>query len=167
MDVPENHQLFLQHLRDSEKARWLVALWLVNRGHAVEIQPMREAPTPAEWREYADLGDLHITMRVETKQLSREFTCRADWPFGEDFIVCGKNSFDRAQPKPYAYVILNRAGTHAAFVLASGWRKWRAEKRKDSRYNNVEQDCYLAPIESVVFAPIEAVATSQQGLDNR
>lgn len=162
--VTENHRRFLQHLRGSEAARWQVAHWLTGRGYTVQLQGMKEAPTANQWLEYTDIGDIHVSMRVEAKQLTRDFTCREDWPFGKNFIVCGKNSFDRAQPKPFAFVILNPAGTHAAFVLASGWKQWRVESRRDSRYNGVEQEYYFAPLDSVVFA---ALAKDAQSANNK
>lgn len=130
-------------------------MWLNARGYTVGVPPMEYAPTDSDWLEYVDEGDLSILMRVEVKQRSLEFTCRADWPFPDGFIVCSRNSFDRAKPKPYAYVILNRAGTHAAFVLGSSRTRWWIERRKDSRYQTIEQEFYFAPLEAVSFAPLE------------
>lgn len=153
--APDNHQQFLQHLRDSEAARWRVARWLTNRGYAVQLQGMSEAPTHDQWKDHADVGDIQVTMRVEVKRLTCTFTSRENWPYGEDFIVCAAHSFNRAQPKPYAYVILNQAMTHAAFVMTTNWRKWRVEERQDRRYSDVSQRYYLAPIESVVFSALD------------
>jgi len=155
----ENHKRFLKHLKESEPTRWMVARWLTSRGYSVQLQGMKEAPTAERWKEFADEGDLYVTMRVETKQLTCDFTCREDWPFRKDFIVCARHSFDLAQPKPYAYVILNRAGTHAAFVLTSGWKQWRVGTRTDSRYEKVAQEFYFAPLESIVFAALEQPPT--------
>lgn len=153
--MEDNHDLFLQHLQDSEHARWQVAKWLTGRGYTVAINPLSFAITRDEWKEHTDNGDLHVYMRVEVKQLSCEFTSRKDWPYGKNFIVCARDSYDRAKPKPFAYLILNRSGTHAAFVLSSSFSTWKVEPRKDSRYHNVEQDFYLAPLESVSFSPLE------------
>lgn len=149
-----NHQRFLEHLRLSEPARWAVAQWLLKRGYPVLLDPISFAPTRDEWETHADSGDLHVAVRVEVKQLSRDFTSRQDWPFGEKFIVCGRRAHDRAKPKPYGYVILNRAGTHAAFVLSATASTWRVESRTDSRYDNVTQEFYLAPLSAVRFSPL-------------
>jgi hypothetical protein len=66
--------------------------------------------------------------------------------------VCGRESFDRARPKPYGYVILNRAGTHAAFVRASDSAQWRVESRRDSRYQgDLAQEFYFSPLPLVQF----------------
>ena len=151
--VPDDdHQRFLQHLRESEPARWAVAQWLSKRGYSVQLPPMKEAETRDKWKECVDDGDLFVTMRVEAKQLSYDFTCREDWPFKE-FMLVSKKAFDRAKPKPHGFVILNRAGTHAAFVLSSGSKDWYVSKRRDSRYQNVIQESYFAPLDSVIFAP--------------
>jgi len=146
-----NHDRFLTHLRASDSARWLVASWLVSRGHLVSLQPQRYAPSADKWKEYADKGDLMISFRIEVKQRSFDFTSREDWPFKGDFIVCARHSFDDARPKPFGYIHVNRAGTHAGYVRSSSARTWHIENVKDSRYDNVAQETYFAPLNVVTF----------------
>lgn len=112
------------------------------------------AESHLDWKAHADSGDLFISQRVEVKQLSVCFTCAADWPFGEKFIVCARHAFDRAKPKPYAYVILSADREAIAFVKADTSGQWRVERRKDSRYDNVEQEFYLVPVSLVGFFKI-------------
>ena len=154
MSSEENHRRFLRHLRESEWVRWYVAQWLSQSGYSVSLAPVRYAPTTADWQKFADQGDLHINMRIEVKGLSRHFTCREDWPFGVNFIVCARHSYDNADPKPYAYIILNNTCTHAAFVLSASYATWRVERRVDSRYDGIAQEYYLAPLDAVTFAPL-------------
>lgn len=146
-----NHQKFLSHLDSSRDAIHRVADWFIAKGMTVRIPGVRRAPDHDQWKDFADGGDLFIEQRIEVKKLSREFTCRRDWPFGEKFLVCAKHAWDRAQPKPYAIVILSSNMGHAAVVKAASRAFWMVEKRKDSRYDGVEQEFFLCPMEHVEF----------------
>ena len=157
-----NHECFLDHLKESEPARWRIARWLVGLGYNVAVKPMRAAPTVEEWRKFADNGDLDVIMRVEVKQLTCDFTSREDWPFGDKFIVCSRRSFDEAQPRPYCYIILNNAGTHAAFVLGDSYKTWKVETRTDSRYPRYQQEFYFAPLNKVTFRSIESEVSTNE-----
>lgn len=152
--MTDNHKKFLTHLDDSQSAVWLVAEWLNNRGYDVTINATKKAPSHDDWKNYADNGDLEIKQRIEVKHLSAEFTCMDDWPFGNKFIVCAKHAFDRAKPKPYAYIILNNKKTHMALVMGATSNSWFSEIRKDSRYNQVDQEFYFCPINEVKFTKI-------------
>ena len=149
-----NHPKFLQHLRDSESTRWLVAQYLSSRGNTVSIPPMREAPTAKEWEEYADNGDLEISHRIEVKRLSVDFTNASDWPFGQDFIVCAKHAFDRAKPKPLAFFVVSKSGTHAAIVRSATASKWNVAQRTDRRYKDVSQQFLFAPLDCVEWVEL-------------
>lgn len=146
-----NHRKFLNHLNDSSKAVWTVARMLSCRGYGVTIPATSKAESHSEWKKHADGGDLFISQRVEVKQLGVEFTSAQDWPFGRKFIVCAKHAFDRAQPKPYAFVILSASGSFAAAVFATDRKYWTAEKRRDGRYENITQEFYFCPMETVQF----------------
>jgi hypothetical protein len=138
-----NHEKFLSHLKKSDNGVWSVARWLHGRGHNVKINCSPQAPSADQWKKYADNGDLEISLRVEVKQLSADFTGEGDWPFRNKFIVCAKHSWDNSQPKPYAYIYLNKEGSHAAIVMGHTSKTWGIEKKIDSRYDNVEQEFYM------------------------
>lgn len=156
-----NHDKFLSHLKSSDLAVWLVAKVLHGRGYSVEIPASSLAERHEDWKEHADSGDLYIwkgkeaKRRIEVKHLSVNFSCRKNWPFGEKFIVCAKHSYDRAAPKPHAYIIVSQDCKTAASVFGSSKDKWRVEQRHDSRYENVKQEFYFAPLELVKFFPLE------------
>jgi hypothetical protein len=154
--MTENHSKFIGHLRESKAAVWLVAQWLNSKGYSVKVNPIREAPEHAKWEGYADDGDIEISQRVEVKRLSSEFTSAHDWPHGRHFIVCAKHSFDRAAPKPFAYVYLSKSGTSAAVVIGSTKGSWYAEKRRDQRYSDVYQTFYFCPLEHIKFISLPA-----------
>ena len=101
--------------------------------------------------EHVDSGDLFLTQRYEVKRLTRHFTGREDWPFGEKFIVCAKHAFDNAEQKPHLIVILNPSMTVAAIVKGSDCDKWYWEWRRDSRYQDMLQKFYFSPIEDVIW----------------
>lgn len=147
----QNHSKFLQHLDESQTAVWHVAKWLHGLGYKVAVNAISKAPRHEDWQDYADSGDLEINQRMEVKKLSVDFTGPQDWPFGSKFLVCAKHSFDRATPKPHAYIILSKSGTHAAIVKKESYQRWYVEQRKDSRYQDVEQEFYLAPLDCVQF----------------
>jgi len=149
-----NHQKFLTHLGASEGPRQIVARHLNALGHQVILPPPLRAPTHAEWRKFRDHGDLFITQRVEVKGLSAQFTCKEDWPYGGDFIVCAKHSWDEASPKPIAYFYLNRDETHYAFVAGKSSAMWTVGVRQDRRYDGVSQECYFCPISLVSFGSL-------------
>ena len=149
-----HHQWFLKELDKSAKAVWMVAHWLNSRGHNVTVNAAGRAPTHADWVDYADNGDLNISLRVEVKALTADFTSAEDWPFRGKFIVCAKHAFDRAVPKPYGYIYLNKAKTNMAMVMCQTSKKWYVEKRTDKR-TNIEQEFYLCPLDEVYFHEVE------------
>lgn len=146
----EDHEKFLKFLDESRPAVMFVAQWFNKLGYTIGLPPTTKAKTYEEWEEHADSGDLIINMRLEVKQLSADFTGREDWPF-KDFIVCAKHSFDRADPKPYMYVIVNKAMTHAGIVMGSHSGNWTVEERADGRFNGRKQLYYISQVDHVVF----------------
>jgi len=147
----DNHNKFLEHLEASSSGVLKAAEWLIKKGINVRIPGMQKAPTHAEWKKYVDSGDIFIEKRVEIKTLSATFTSKIDWPFRDKFIVCAKHAWETAKPKPYIFMILNESGSHAAIVKQETSEKWYIEKRKDSRYDNVEQEFFFCPINLVQF----------------
>lgn len=145
-----NHQKFLGHLRDSVEGVFFAAKWLHSFGYDVTVKPSTEAETHADWKRHADGGDIFIQQRIEVKQLGCTFT-ESQWPFGEDFIVCAKHSFDRATPKPYAYLYISADQGCVAVLKSETSGSWEVKKRKDSRYEGIEQEFYFAPLEHVRF----------------
>jgi hypothetical protein len=144
-------QRFVKHLNDSHEGVISAANWLNSLGYSVTIPPSTVSDSYENRMKHVDNGDLYINMRVEVKTLGITFTSRADWKFGDKFIVCAKHSFDNAKPKPYAYIIQSADLKHIAVVHSSTFKQWYSEARKDSRYEDVTQDFYLCPIDLVRF----------------
>lgn len=149
-----NHQRFLEHLRESVSGVFFAARWLHSLGYDVTVKSSTEASSHSEWKQHADGGDIFITQRIEVKKLGRVFT-ENSWPFGSNFIVCAKHAFDSAKPKPYAYIYLSSDERCVAVLKSDTSSRWRVDQRKDSRYDNIAQEFYFAPMDCVKFFPME------------
>ena len=149
-----NGLTFLKHLDASHDAVWCAARWLQNKGHHVVVTPTSKSKTHGEWKQHADSGDLYLQQRIEVKKRGIDFTGAGDWPHGDKFIVCSRHSYDLARPKPYAWIILNKAKTHAAIVKAESRTRWVVEKRTDSRYQNYTQEFYFCPLDCVTWVSL-------------
>lgn len=148
-----NSDKFVSHLKDSEDARWFVARWLSGRGHTVTLKPLKIRPTSADHAEYVDDGDIQAELgRFEVKRLGVDFTNASDWPF-KDYIVCGKNAWDRAEPKPYAFVTLS-SNMKFAGVLMPDPATWVVKTIIDKRYNGYSQEFYLTDRSAVKFVKV-------------
>jgi hypothetical protein len=142
---------FMTNLDKSHDGVWQVARWLVSRGNKVTVNPTIKAKSSDELQYYVDEGDIYINQRIEVKCLSAEFTSAADWPHGENFMVCGKNSYDRSNPKPFSYIYLNKAKTHVAILDTKTYKHWHVKNYKDKRYDNMVQDFYICPTKLLKF----------------
>ena len=156
-----NHKRFLEHLDDSIDTVFIVAKYLYHKtGMDIKINSLERASKHSEWNRCKDDGDLYlfkdnISYRIEVKGLSCDFKNNDDWPF-RDFIVCAKHSFDHADPKPYAYFILNKNRTHAAIVRTHTSDSWHVVERADKRYNNITQCFYICDFEHIEWILIAA-----------
>jgi len=146
---------FVERLKKSQKAVEVAADWWRSRDYIVDVPETKIRPTRDQWKEYADSGDFYVTSisggltrRMEVKGLSCNFTDRTDWPFGSNFIVCAKHSWDNAEPKPFLYMYLNPAMTHAAVVFGYHHKSWTIKSIPD-RDRPYAQDCYMSDINNV------------------
>jgi len=146
-----DHSRFVDHLNQSRHGVWLIADWLNRKGMDVTVTASSVSKGYEDRMDHVDSGDLYISQRVEVKSLSAEFTCKEEWPFGKELIVCAKHSYDNATPKPYMYVLLSKAKTHAIIVMGRDSKKWTVKRYKDKRYENMEQDFYISSVDDVQF----------------
>lgn len=149
-----DHERFVKHLQESKAGVWQIANWLNDKGFDVTVTASGVSKGYEDRMDFVDSGDLYINQRVEVKSLSAEFTCKEDWPFGKELIVCAKHSYDNAIPKPYMYVLLSKAKTHAILIMGRNHKLWTVKKYKDKRYENMEQDFYISSVDHVNFVKL-------------
>jgi|TARA_R110000796_G_scaffold48633_4_gene116554 hypothetical protein len=154
----DNHQRFLMHLEKSTTAVFVAARYLHDQGLDVRISAMKKASSHKDWKKFKDDGDLFMykegeEYRIEVKGLSREFEGPEDIKY-PTMTICAKHSFDSADPKPYAYMMFNKALTHIAIVRVDKSENWSVKRLQDKRYDNVFQDFYNCPVKDIQFIKI-------------
>ena len=149
-----NFDKFAKHLEKSISGVFIGAQVFHKKGYTVKINPSLLAPSSSEWEIYADNGDLEVSMRVEVKQSGYDFTDHSDFPF-KDPIVCGKNAWDRAMPKPRFIMLLNKAGTRFSLISADTREHWFVRELNDKRYGpEYTQEFYLCPLKHFIFSDV-------------
>ena len=147
-DYERDDPTFLADLRASQHSVALVERWLLARGLTVVRPPLYARADVAERRAYRDQGDLGIVHRVEVKHRRFPFTGRADFPH-PSVLVDSCYLYDHAQPKPYAYVIVNQEQTRGLLIYTQATR---AAWTRDTIYDNVKRrarEVYLCPLNKV------------------
>jgi len=148
-DYDEKDPSFIDDLRESKEAVTIAAKWLSDQGYPVIVRPTFERPSAEQMSEYSDDGDIEIVQRVEVKRRQNlTFTSKEDFPY-DTLIVDACHCYDRAHPKPYAYIILNREMTKAFVVnVRDTHQLWKRVKKND-RFKGREREFYECPISAV------------------
>ena len=161
LDLDKLDPTFESDLEKSKVAVRAVKDWLSRCGFQVTERPVIVRPTAAERFEYADDGDLDLLHRVEVKHRDKiDFTCAQDFPFSTVIVdVC--HSYDKARPKPFAYVIANKPLSHAMVIYVRETRKeW--EKKEIWSRNRLRWH-YLCPIELARFVNLSEERDEPEG----
>lgn len=149
----ENDPSFEEDLRQSQVAVEVATKWLSRRGYPVIVRPLSVRPTVEEMNDYSDDGDLEILQRVEVKRRSISFTSASDYPYPTIIVdVC--HTFDRASPKPFAYIIFSSDMKHAALVESRTSKSWTRSRRLD-RFKKRERRFYECPVSLASFITID------------
>jgi hypothetical protein len=154
-DYETQDPTFREDLRASRVSVEIVARWLSDRGYPVIVRPVFERPSFEEMHDYSDDGDLEILQRIEVKQRTFDFTSKDNFPYPTLFVD-NCHSYDNARPKPFAYVLLNKAMTHAFIVECRTFKHWKAIEvfdRKKKRMRKV----YECPIGHATFVELPTV----------
>lgn len=145
---------FVEALERSQYTVHRVASFLAHAGAEIAIKPLVVRPDASVRRHYADSGDLEITMRVEVKERQLDFTGKHDYPH-ETIIVDECYKIDRLPiVSVWAWVIVNRHNSHAAFITSASRRHWV----KLTRYDKVQErtcDWYCCPTKRAVFKELK------------
>lgn len=106
---------FESRFRASRNAEMVVALHLLNGGNTVQLPKRKLTPSFADRAKFYDSGDIYANgKRIEVKHLKHDFEFEA-WPF-PDAAICAKKSYDRADPKPAFYCLVNQSMTVMALI---------------------------------------------------
>jgi hypothetical protein len=154
-DLERDDPNFVEDLKNSHAATLTAAEFLQARGFHVEVNPLAVRPTVEERHKYSDNGDLWATRiedrkRIEVKHRGFDFTCADDFPHKSGLFVDEARLWDRANPKPTAYIIMNRKQTVAVIVTADTSDKWRLVERLDREKHRVRK-FYECPLDAVKF----------------
>jgi hypothetical protein len=136
---------FIQRFNGSSRAENAVGIYLLLQGNTVRINPKK---LRAKWEDrykFKDRGDLIVNNhRVEVKGLSLEFEMN-QWPFPKT-LICSKFSFDRAEPRPDYYFLVNKAMTVAAIVdVKNTMHKWFVINQRDPARGEVYEAYAMDP----------------------
>ena len=159
IDLKQTHQGFLAALEKSQQSVCAVAVYLTRLGQTIQMNGLQKAPTPQQRDAFRDLGDLHILKRLEVKQRTIDWTCRYDYPFS-DFLVTGKSSFDQGE-KPLGFIILNRAGTHAAMINCDTRHQWSVRSVRHPR--DTEAETYVCDLNIPRWVSLVEILTEMNG----
>lgn len=141
---------FDARFRASRNAELTVALYLLNIGHEVRLPKRRLSPNFAERAKYYDDGDIYASgKRIEVKHLKHDFEFQS-WPFA-DAAICAKRSFDRANPKPDYYYLVNASMTVAALIDVATTRPDWLVKRIPDRARGYDYDVYAVTPEYLAW----------------
>jgi hypothetical protein len=142
---------FAEDLLKSQKSVWAVARWLQERFHLpVSLRPINIRPKIEDMLDYVDQGDIEVIRRIEVKHRNVDFTHAGDYPY-RTVSVTTAPSFDRANPKPTAYIIVNRAMTHCIIINVAATRKDWVLERKHWKAKMRDQHLYMCPVELCQF----------------
>jgi hypothetical protein len=138
---------FEQDLENSKPAVDAVAAWLRRRGRGVYVRPVVVRPDPSVRHLYADKGDMMVYpgpipdglaapppggTRFEGKHRPgidfKGKTRREGFPY-VTLIVDVITTWDKADPKPHAYVIANKSLTGCFVVKGATSPHWKTVTR--------------------------------------
>jgi hypothetical protein len=149
---------FVQDLKDSCKHVAKVAEWLRSTGKSVKVNPIHIRDNVRNMSQFADGGDIEVDgKRVEVKQRRVRFFSRESFPY-ETIIVDAAHIWDKADPKPVAYILTNEEVTGCLIVKADTFEHWTRLEKWD-RFKNRNRFFYECPIEHTVFRRIEIPKT--------
>jgi hypothetical protein len=149
-DYEANDAGFVADLIESQRAVWYAARLLNEMGYNVTIRPQNIRPSVEQMSEFADDGDLEIIQRIEVKRRRQPyFTGKGDFPF-PTMIVDVAHTWDRASPKPFAYLIFNSDLTVCCAVRGETSDMWNRVERWD-RGKSRTRTFYECPLDLCDF----------------
>lgn len=128
---------FIKDWHNSYAAVWQVGRKLAELGLPVSLPVSKLRPTSEERRQYMDSGDLEVTMRVEVKHRDISFTCADDYPYPTLYVDEEYKLPAQRRVSLLGYAIVNKEGTHCAFIGRASQKYWQVENRNDKAQQRV------------------------------
>ena len=152
--MSSQHEKFLQRLKGSVDAVFVVARWLYDKGYSVEVPVIKYADNAAESQALVDEGDIIIDTKegkkvIEVKHLGVNFTCVDDWPF-KNALVASASSVDRNIDRVASYICVSKDMTHGFRLDTIHADKWSLQNIMMKNTGNFEAK-YVADLEWAVF----------------
>lgn len=142
---------FIESLKGSEEYVNMVAEWLRTHGCKVEVPSVQVRPSFEERHKYIDTGDIKITLRIEVKHRSFDFTSKQDYPY-DTVMIDETFKIDRInRGELWGYVIVNQSATHLCFVMAHTRKNWKIISKHDSKDAGRLCNSYVCPVELCKF----------------
>lgn len=138
----KGNKAFTDDFFNSFGSVFAVGAYLQRKGFNVVVPVPEIRPDESERMKYADNGDLLITMPVQVKHRSLQFTCANDYPFPTIFID-ENYKIEKGRKDLFMYVIVARDGNHAAVIRRETRRYWVQKTIYDKRQkrNCTNQAC--------------------------
>lgn len=154
--MTELYSNFPSRWERSQKGVRTVADWLCDEGYNVSIGYQELAENLEEAEDFVDDGDILILtdskdFRVEVKWLeATAFTGLEDYPWFE-FMICETRSFNKCNPKPDYYIILEKFERAISIIDVKATKKYWYWKRKvdGSRIEDGKRPYYYCALKYV------------------
>jgi len=150
----KNDPYFVDDLKKSDYCTRKIVAWFRKMGHNAVAKKMAIRPTIDEFADYSDQGDIFVgEKRVEAKQRMIDFNSKEEFPY-PTIIVDATHCWDKATPKPYAYVLTNKQMTCCLIVRGSTRKDW-TERQKWDRFKKRMRSFYECPIILTEFRKLD------------
>jgi len=164
MNLDEIDPTFVADLEGSVHAAHRTGEFLEHTlGLQSRVMPTVVRPDPSVRAQYADAGDIRMTMPVEVSVMVEskgrqniQFSCARDFPY-RTIMVDIKHTHDKKFPKPFYYFIWNTTLTTVAVVNCHTTRSyWTVEAKT---FHGRSQECYFCPVDRLEFVQFDAAKT--------
>jgi hypothetical protein len=151
--MSDQHARFLERVKASAHAVFVIGRLQHLNGWTVEIPGVRLAPTAKDAPMFVDKGDLFLVKRtrLDVKHRDIDFTGREDFPYPTMF-VSNVAAVDRAHDVE-AYITVSRDFSCRAIITKETRPHWIKVDCLASNTGNIETN-YACPIEHVIFKAI-------------
>lgn len=158
----DKHQNFIRQLKASQPAVFAVAKHFNLTGYDTLVPGVRAAPTPGEWKQFSDEGDLFIRNRDDGRAWQRwEVKHRRRWlnaptySFPDVYIERAAR-VDRMKVKPFAWALVSndlRWATIAFYENFEGW--WRAPIKGPEEINHVQvEEMFWCKVDETIMVEL-------------